>query len=73
MALSMRLKPVPREPASGLNSRISMFGMKARPSTSASRPMVWKSSSRMRTRTPRSAAARSPRTSRPVLASAWMA
>ena len=41
--------------------------------TSALRPVLWKSSSRMRTLTPRRAAATMPRSSLSLLASAWMA
>ncbi|AVS91839.1 hypothetical protein C8246_08665 [Paracidovorax avenae] len=63
----------PRGPATGLNMRISMFGWNARPITSALRPVLWKSSSSTRTRTPRRAAATTPRSSRSLLASAWMA
>jgi hypothetical protein len=62
-----------RVPATGLNMRISMPGSNAMRITSALRPVLWKSSSRMRTRTPRRAASTTPRSRRAELASAWMA
>jgi hypothetical protein len=70
---SARSTPAPRAPGSGLNMRISTPGTKAMPITRALAPVLLKSSSRMRTRTPRAAAARTSRSSSRVLASAWMA
>ncbi len=66
----MRHKDESREPATGLNMRISMLGSKARRITCASAPEVLKSSSSTRTRTPRRAAATTLRSRRSVLASA---
>ena len=62
-----------REPGRGLNNRISTLGSNARRSTWASFPAVLKSSSSIRTRTPRRAASRSACSRISVLASAWMA
>ena len=63
----------PRPPGSGLYMRISTPGRKAMPITSAFLPVELKSSSRMRTRTPRLAARRTSCNRRAVLSSPWMA
>ena len=70
---SARSAPAPRRPGSGLNMRISTLGTKAIAITRALRPLLLKSSSRMRTRTPRAAAARTARRSSREVLSAWMA
>ena len=63
-----------REPGQRIEQpRSRTFGSNARRSTWASLPTVLKSSSRIRTRTPRRAASRSACSSTSVLASAWIA
>ena len=58
-----------RVPGSGLNRRKLMLGTKASFSTWAFLPEVLKSSSKMRTRTPRAAASRTAASSRSVVSS----
>jgi hypothetical protein len=71
----VKMRPISdaRDPGSGLYSRSSMFFKNASRSTWASAPTLLKSSSRIRTRTPRAAAARRRSSNCSVLLSAWMA